>query len=138
MEEQRGPPRSSPVSLCRFFFFSFASGRFKSGSSTVKDSIIAAIGTLGENIVLSRAVLAHTDSGLIGVAAHGGTGSLGRLAAVLHVKTHDTSDSILKAADPVVNKVGHACYLLRSLPSLTTLPSAADRHTRDWNEPCLH
>jgi len=118
-----------PSHCAVFFFFSFASGRFKFGSSTVKDSIIAAIGTLGENIVLSRAVLAHTDSGLIGVAAHGGTGSLGRLAAVLHVKTHDTSDSILKAADPVVNKVGHALFLA-TLSSLNNNPFFSSSSSR--------
>ena len=72
---------------------------------TVNESIIAAIGTLGENIVLRRAMMAQTNSGLIGVAAHGGAGNLGRLAAMLHVKTADNTHSLLKAADPIVNKV---------------------------------
>jgi translation elongation factor EF-Ts len=78
------------------------------GGTRVNERILSTIGSLGENIVLRRAAFAHAHSGFIGVAAHGGTTStsaLGRLGAMIHVETKDTNDSLLKAADPIANKV---------------------------------
>jgi len=76
---------------------------------TVAERIVSSVGTLGENIVLRRATVAHTDSGLIGVATHGGTATAGRLAALLRVDVKGADEKLLQAADPVVTKVGSCC-----------------------------
>lgn len=90
-----------------FLFPPLFSSRLKvDGASTVGDKVVGAIGTLGENIVLRRAALAHTKSGLIGVASHGGTSAtMGRLATLLQVDVRGANDKLLQAADPIVSKV---------------------------------
>jgi len=79
---------------------------------TISEAIVESISSIGENIVLQRAVLGNQPKGLIGTGIHGGGAAIapgataGRIAALLSIKsTPSTSQSVTQALERLASQI---------------------------------